>query len=160
MSTWSKPYVTVLDADGAAVDWQLPDPLPWPAGACAEEDLREPVELGLPAGGTIKVRWRAPGSRNPRSRRTSTDDLQTVALACDVLRAQRASGDGWQHDTNGWPLHVRPTAAPAAPRESVPAVAPAAAVGTLESELTAVGAHNTVLQAIASGQRKLGATVA
>jgi hypothetical protein len=164
MSTWSKPYLTVLDTDGAPVDWQLPDPLPWPAGACADEQLRDPVDLGLPLGGTIKVRWRAPGSTNPRSRRTSTADLQTVALACDVLRASRTKGDGWQPDANGWPLHVRPAPAstPKAPHHA-PEVAAAPAprtVGSIASELTAVGAHNSVLQAVASGQRQLGATFA
>lgn len=33
MSTWSQPYLTVTDAAGHRVDWRLPDPLPWPAGA-------------------------------------------------------------------------------------------------------------------------------
>lgn len=165
MSTWSKPYLAVTDADGTTLDWQLPDPLPWPAGACAQDDLRDPVDLGLPPGGTIKVRWRAPGSPNPRSRRTTTSDLQTVALACDVLRAHRASGDGWEPDANGWPLHVRPAPATtprASHQEPAPKVEVAATtpVGTIQAELTAVGAHNTVLQAVATGRRQLGSTIA
>jgi integrase len=159
VSTWSLPYVTVLDKAGNPVTWSLPDVAPWPAGACAEESLRTPVDLGLPTGGTIKVRWRTPSHANPRSRTTPTSDLQTVALACDVVHAAGAQGNGWMEDANGWPIRVRPTL-------RVTADAPACAAPVVElpeppltGSYASVSANNAALVDIRTGRRELGATV-
>ncbi|MFF1530292.1 hypothetical protein [Cellulomonas sp. NPDC058312] len=154
------------------MDWQLPDPLPWPAGACADEALRVPVDLGLPEGGSIKVRWRTPSHANPRSRKTPTSDLQTVALAADVARAVRAGGNGWEPDVNGWPVHVRPDPTALAPAslarviplprlvDEVPTQAMPTQVEALAGDRVVVGPHNATLAEVRAGRRELGATVA
>jgi len=158
MSTWSTPYISVTDADGNAVDWQLPDPLPWPAGACADESLRTPADLGLPAGGKVWVRWRTPNHANPRSFRRSTSDLQTIALAGDVQRAARAKGDGWMPDANGWPLRVRTQ--PAAPRPATTPEPEDADVVPVVGPRAVVSPANATIADITSGRLPLGATVA
>lgn len=100
MSAWSKPYLTVHDASGARVAWQLPDPLPWAAGATFDADLRTPVPLGLPAGGTVKVRWRTPEHTNGRQPYDS-----------GVEPAGRAATDSWTvrggSTIRRWPIGSR-----------------------------------------------------
>jgi hypothetical protein len=160
MSTWSTPYLTVTDATGQRVDWKLPNPLPFPAGACADETLRHPVDVGLPVGGTLKVRWRTPKHANPRSRSADTDDLQAIALACDVQRAARARGTGWLPDANGWPLHVRPEPAVHTPAPTVLVAPPETLAAPLVGDRAIVSPANATLVDIAAGRLPLGATVA
>ena len=165
MSTWSPPYITVSDRHGDRVEWRLPDPLPWPAGASLDVALRTPVALGLPADGTIKVRWRTPQHPNPRSLTRPTGDQQTIALACDVLRAARSAGHGWDVDANGWPVQVRLAPERPVPERPAPPPSPAEDDAELSRPLlvgpgSAVSPANAILADIRAGRRQLGATVA
>ncbi|MGN6331057.1 MAG: hypothetical protein ACTHOD_05310 [Motilibacteraceae bacterium] len=127
MNVWAGPYLKVVSNDGAQ-RWALPHPLPLPAGAGTDPDLRavlDPVVLGLPSRGQLQVRWRAPGFPHPRKRTFSLPEqsAQAVALACDVARASAASGSGWSCAPDGMPVPapsqeaeaVRAAAKPALP---------------------------------------------
>lgn len=136
MSTWSRPYVKVVDASGATRDWTLPRPQPSAPGQDADAGAQVSLtELGLDGVTKVSVRWRAPGSTNPRKATFGPSRLrEALALVCAVQCAADARGVGWAADSAG-----RPVALPEQPRtltESVPvppppAPAPAAHPATL-----------------------------
>lgn len=171
MSTWSRPYLQVTDANGAVVPWDLPDELPLPAGAASDPDQRTPVDLatlGLPVGGKLQVRWRTPVLRNPRRRGFDSEDLAGLALACDVQRAYAAGGHGWSSAPEGWPLPVaKPDAATPEERSLTtargaarPARIPAPPARAYDpASRTWARPSNPVLESVRRGGLALGATV-
>lgn len=149
MSTWSRPYVTILDGAGQPVTWTAPT-----TGAAAPVSR---AGLGLPATGTVKIRWRTPEHPNPRRRTFAAGDPAAAALLADLLAARAAGGVGFRADATGWPRRV-----PEAPVPRTPPAAPAPPLTQLApvvGERVIVSPQNRTLREIRDGVLPLGSTV-
>jgi integrase len=161
MSTWSRPYVRVKDADGNPVAWDAPG-----RGA-----LLSPATLGLPPTGTLELRWRTPLHANPRKRRLDLADPATAALLLDLLAVHAAGGAGYTAASDGLPLRTHESGAPAADLATpaspvpgaplVPALAePLTALAPVLGERVIVSPQNRTLREVGDGVIGLGATIA
>ncbi|WP_182111666.1 site-specific integrase [Actinotalea sp. JY-7876] len=167
MSVWSRPYVTVLAADGSPVPWSVPA-----GGLPAGEP--DPMALGLPVGAKLVLRWRAPGFTNPRHATLWVAHPGWADLLRDVLAAHADAGVGWRPDERGRPVRATggrartTTIAPGSaagerPGEhsTPPPVATPALPGAVHVEGRVwASPHNPILVQVAAGALDLGPTVA
>jgi integrase len=170
-ASWSRSYLTIINADGVRHAWRWPDPAP--------TDLTDLAELGLPADGALQVRWRHPGSDNARTRRMPLADPGTLELVRDIEAAHAARGAGWEVGPDGEPMSAADDARPG-PRPApgtgrrrtarssrfqedggVPRItAPDAGARLAVFNPTVVSPANPVLRGVAEGTVTLGATFA
>ncbi len=81
MSTWSRPYLRLTPTGGSAAPWAVPD------GGLPPGPL-DLVALGLPAAGTVAVRWRHPGSPHARHATFALTDPAWADLVRDLTAAR------------------------------------------------------------------------
>ncbi|GAA3221199.1 tyrosine-type recombinase/integrase [Oerskovia jenensis] len=137
MSDWSGPWVTVTTSKGTT-SWSVP----------ADWGFAD-----LPVAGKVRVRWRAPGGKNPRSRTLWAADAALAPLLRTLVAASANPGS-WTVAADGSPVPTAPTSArPALPK-------PVHAAHSDSDPLGVVGPHNALLGRIAAGEYPLGATIA
>jgi integrase len=170
-ASWSRSYLTIIQADGIRHAWRWPDPAP--------SDLTDLAALGLPADGQLEIRWRHPGRANTRTRRPPLADPATLELVRDIEAAHAARGVGWEVGPGGEPVPAAEDAQPG-PRSAagtgrrrtarpsrfqddgaIPRLtAPDAGTRLAVFNPTVVSPTNPVLRGVADGSITLGATFA